>query len=155
MEPSGATVDPMAYPEGHSSQPEFCKGNHSQSCTILVVDDDEAMRALLVDALQEKECRVIECEDGKEALNILKVIVPTVIVTDLKMPHGGFPYVQQLLKDAPQCPIAVITAYGDSQSKANALQCGAQGYFDKPLRLYDLKAWICQMCIATPCHNIP
>lgn len=143
----------MTDPEGLSvSQSSTCNG---PSCTILVVDDDEAMRTLLVDALQEKECRVIECANGNEALNVLKVIVPTVIVTDLKMPYGGFSYLRQLLKEAPHCPIAVITAYGDSQSKANALQCGAKGYFDKPLRLFDLKAWICQICFATPCGNIP
>ena len=131
------------------------RGNQaSQFCTILVVDDDEAMRMLLVDALQEQGCRVIESENGKDALNVLKAVVPNVIVTDLKMPDGGFPYLRQLQERAPGCPIVVMTAYGDSQSKAKALECGVQGYFDKPLRIYDLKAWICQMCLVNPCGNL-
>jgi DNA-binding response OmpR family regulator len=49
----------------------------------------------------------------------------------------------------------VMTAYGDSQSKAKALECGAKGYFEKPLRISDLKAWICQMCLVNPCGNLP
>lgn len=126
-----------------------------QSCTILVVDDDEAMRTLLVDALQEKGCRVIESENGTEALNVLKTLVPNVIVTDLKMPGGGFPYLRLLQEGAPRCSIVVMTAYGDSQSKAKALECGVQGYFEKPLRISDLKAWICQMCLINPCGNLP
>lgn len=126
-----------------------------QSCTILVVDDDEAMRTLLVDALQEKGCRVIESENGTDALNVLKVVVPNMIVTDLKMPGGGYPYLRRLQEGAPRCPIVVITAYGDSQSKAKALECGVQGYFEKPLRISDLKAWICQTCFVHPCGNLP
>lgn len=126
-----------------------------QSCTILVVDDDEAMRRLLVDTLQEQGCRVIESENGTEALNVLKSLVPNVIVTDLKMPGGGFPYLRLLQERAPRCPIVLMTAYGDSQSKAKALECGVQGYFDKPLRIFDLKAWICQICLVHPCGNLP
>lgn len=125
------------------------------SCTILVVDDDEAMRTLLVDALQEQGCRVIESENGTDALNVLKAVVPNVIVTDLKMPDGGFPYLRRLQEEAPECPIVVITAYGDSQSKAKAFRCGVKGYFDKPLHISDLKAWICQTCLANPCGNLP
>jgi CheY-like chemotaxis protein len=47
--------------------PTNCLGNDGV-CTILVVDDDEAMRALLVDVLQENGCRVVESRDGKGAL---------------------------------------------------------------------------------------
>ena len=125
-----------------------------QSCIILVVDDDEAMRTLLVDALQERGCRVIESESGHEALEILKGLVPNVIVTDLKMPDGGFLYLQQLREEVPRCPIAVMTAYGDRFSKAKARECGVEGYFEKPLRLHDLKSWICQVCGVRSCEKI-
>ena len=123
-------------------------------CTILVVDDDEAMRALLVDVLQENGCRVVESRDGKGALDALQTVTPKVIVTDLKIPDGGFPYLRVLKASAPQSPIVVITAYGDSKSKAKALECGAQGYFEKPLHLKDLKKWISQVCMMSSCGNI-
>jgi DNA-binding response OmpR family regulator len=123
-------------------------------CTILVVDDDAAMRALLVDVLQENGCRVVQSRDGKGALAALKDVTPKVIVTDLKIPDGGFPYLRVLKASAPQSPIVVMTAYGDSQSKAKALECGAQGYFEKPLHLKDLKKWISQVCMVSECGNI-
>ena len=123
-------------------------------CTIMVVDEDEAMRALLVDVLQENGCLVVESYDGKGALNILEKVTPNLIVTDLKIPDGGYAYLRLLKAAAPQTCIVVMTAYGDSQSKAKVLECGAQGYFEKPLNLKDLKAWICQMCMINPCRNI-
>lgn len=123
-------------------------------CTILVVDDDNAMRALLVDVLQENGCRVVESHDGKGALAALQAVTPKVIVTDLKIPDGGYPYLRVLKASAPQSSIVVVTAYGDSQSKAMALECGAQGYFEKPLHLKDLKRWISQVCMVNPCRNI-
>jgi len=123
-------------------------------CTLLVVDDDDAMRALLVDVLQENGCRVLESRDGKGALAALEAVTPKVIVTDLKIPDGGYPYLRVLKASAPQSAIVVVTAYGDSQSKAKALECGAQGYFEKPLHLKDLKKWISQVCMVNPCGNI-
>ena len=123
-------------------------------CTIMVVDADEAMRALLVEALQEKGCRVVEFPDGKGALNGLQKVMPQVIVTDLKIPDGGYPYLRLLKASAPASSIVVVTAHGESQSKAKALECGAKGYFEKPLHLNDLKRWISQVCLVNPCRNI-
>ncbi len=125
-----------------------------EGCTILVVDDDAAMRALLVEALQEDGCRVVESSDGVEALAVLPTFMPKVIVTDLKLPGGGYLYLRLLRAAAPQSSIVVVTAYGDSQSKAKVLECGAQGYFEKPLHLKDLKQWISQMCLVNPCRNM-
>ncbi len=125
-----------------------------ESCTILVVDEDEAMRAVLAEALQEKGCRVLESQDGKGALDTLQTVVPQVIVTELKIPDGGYPYLQLLKAAAPKSHIVVMTAHGDSQTKVKALECGARGYFEKPLHLNDLKGWIAQVCLVNPCGNI-
>jgi CheY-like chemotaxis protein len=124
-------------------------------CTILVVDDDEAMRAFLVEALQGNGCRVVEFQDGKGALGALQTVMPNLIVTDLKIPDGGYPYLRLLKEAAPQIPIVVMTAYGDSQSKAKALECGVQAYLEKPLHLKDLKTWVCQVCAFQTCGNLP
>lgn len=127
----------------------------ADSCTIMVVDDDEAMRAFLVEALQGNGCRVVESKDGKGTLDALQTVMPNLIVTDLKIPDGGYPYLRLLKEAAPQVPIVVMTAYGDSRSKAKALECGVQGYLEKPLRLKDLMTWICQMCVFHPCGKLP
>ncbi len=120
----------------------------------MVVDEDEAMRAVLVDALQGKGCRVVESHNGKGALETAKTVKPNVIVTDLKITDGGYPYLRLLKAAAPESSIVVMTAHGDSQSKAKALECGAKGYFEKPLHLNDLKRWISQVCLVKPCRNI-
>ena len=130
-----------------------CLANHP--CTILVVDDDEAMRNLLMDALQESGCQVVEAQDGKEALHIMKKVSPTLIVTDLNMPDGGYPYLRLLQEKAKSCPIVVMTAYGDGHSKAKALECGAKAYFEKPVPIIQLKTLISQMCFLNPCGNLP
>ena len=126
----------------------------SEQCTIMVVDDDEAMRALLVEVLQENGCRVVESYDGKGALAALQAITPKVIVTDLKIPDGGYEYLRSLKAAAPNSSIVVVTAYGDSQSKVRVQECGAHGYFEKPLHLKDLKKWISHMCLLNPCGNM-
>jgi DNA-binding response OmpR family regulator len=126
----------------------------AESCTILVVDEDEAMRAVLVEALQEKGCRVVEFQDGKAALKALQTVTPKVIVTDLKIPDGGYPYLRLLKASAPQSSIVVMTAHGDRDSKVRALECGAKGYFEKPLHLNELKGWIARVCLVNPCGNI-
>ncbi|MGE0474410.1 MAG: response regulator [Nitrospirales bacterium] len=124
-------------------------------CTIWVVDDDEAMRTLLAEALEERGCAVTQLGNGHEVLNLLKTTAPSLIVTDLRMPGGGFSYVEDIRKAVPDCPIVLMTAYGDAHSKAKAESCGLKGYFEKPVRIQSLKSWICQLCLINPCRNIP
>lgn len=67
---------------------------------------------------------------------------PDLIVTDLKMPSGGFDYVHRLRDCVPACPIIVMTAFGDARTKEEAMKSGATAYFDKPVRLSELKATV-------------
>ncbi|MDR4495644.1 MAG: response regulator [Nitrospirales bacterium] len=69
-------------------------------CTIWVVDDDEAMRTLLAEALEERGCAVTQLGNGHEVLNLLKTTAPSLIVTDLRMPGGDF----RMWKIFESCP---------------------------------------------------
>ena len=120
--------------------------NRSDSCTILVVDDDPAMRSLLADELSENGCEVVECIDGNDALFRVKTFIPNVIITDLKMTGGGFAYLQGLATAVQNCPIILLTAFGNSQTKMKAKECGIAAYFDKPVRVSDLKEALYQVC---------
>lgn len=111
---------------------------------ILIVEDDPEMRSLLVDELKEGGWQVSYGTDGLDALQQLKEFKPSLIITDLHMPYGGFEFLQRLKIACPDCPVVVITAFGDSRTKAMALACGVAGYFDKPVRMVDLKSWIAQ-----------
>ena len=55
------------------------------------------------------------------------------------MPAGGMGYVSRLRQFAPEVPIILMTAFGDAQTKADALALGVAAYFDKPVRISELK----------------
>ncbi len=118
----------------------------SITCTILVVDDDPAMRSLLVDELSDNGCQVTESCDGHDALSRLKTYSPNLIITDLKMPGGGFTYLKNVCLLVQNCPIILITAFGNSQTRKHAQACGVAAYFDKPVRVSDLKGALQQFC---------
>lgn len=113
-----------------------------KSAVVLVVEDDNDMRSLLCDELWSEGYQLREAKDGDEALRAVLESVPDLILTDLKMPAGGFDYVSRLKTFAPQCPIVLMTAFGGTQTKADALKWGASAYFDKPVRISELKATV-------------
>ncbi len=127
----------------------------SSSCRILVVDDDPAMRSLLLDELWENGCSVIESPNGYDALSQVKSGVPNLIITDLNMPGGGFDYLKALIASAGNCPIILITAFGNSQTKQDAKACGVAAYFDKPVRVNDLRVVIEQVCPMVQSQTCP
>lgn len=112
---------------------------------VLIVEDDAALRNLILDELWDEGFRVIEACDGREALSQLETSFPDVVITDLRMPAGGFDYLRKLKTVAFDCPVILITAFGDSRTKAEALQCGVAVYLDKPVRMTELKGAIRQV----------
>ena len=109
---------------------------------LLVVEDDKDMRSLLCDELWGEGYQLREATNGEEGLEAVMRAAPDLIVTDLKMPSGGFDYVHRLRNCVPGCPIIVMTAFGDARTKEEALKNGATAYFDKPVRLSELKATV-------------
>lgn len=103
------------------------------------------MRSLLCDELWDLGARIVEAGDGDEALQIVMDSPPDLILTDLRMPAGGLDYVARLRNAAPACPIILMTAFGDPRTKADALQAGVAAYFDKPVRMADIKATVKQL----------
>jgi DNA-binding response OmpR family regulator len=116
-----------------------------KAAVVLVVEDDHDMRSLLCDELWSEGYQLREAKDGDEAFQLVLQSVPDLVLTDLKMPAGGFDYISRLKTFAPNCPIVVMTAFGGTQTKAEALKWGASAYFDKPVRLADLKATVKQL----------
>lgn len=112
---------------------------------LLVVEDDTDMRSLLCDELWGEGYQLREAANGEEGLAAVRRAEPDLIVTDLKMPAGGFDYVHRLRICAPHCPIIVMTAFGDAQTREEAMRSGATAYFDKPVRLSELKVTVKQL----------
>ena len=110
-----------------------------RSVVVLIVEDDREMRSLLCDEMYDLGVSIREAADGDEALRLVLDTRPTLILTDLRMPAGGLDYIARLRTFAPGVPIVLLTSFGDSQTKAAALAIGVEAYFDKPVRLSDLK----------------
>ena len=116
-----------------------------KAIVLLIVEDDNDMRSLLCDELWSDGYQLREAKDGDEALRSVLESVPDLILSDIKMPAGGFDYISRLKTFAPQCPIVLMTAFGGAQTKAEALKWGASAYFDKPVRVAELKATVKQL----------
>ena len=107
---------------------------------VLIAEDDKDMRSLLCDELRDLGCRIVEAGDGNEAIERAREAVPSLILTDLRMPGGGLGYIGRLRIVMPTCPIVLITAFGDPSVKETLQRFGISAYFDKPVRMDELKA---------------
>lgn len=103
------------------------------------------MRSLLRDELRDLECQIVEAADGEEALQRARETAPSLILTDLRMPAGGLEYIGRLRAVAPTCPIILMTAFGDSSVRETAQRLGVSAYFDKPVRMHEIKTAIKQL----------
>ena len=106
---------------------------------VLIAEDDHEMRSLLCDELYDLGVSIREASDGDEALRSVLDARPSLILTDLRMPAGGLDYIARLRTFAPGVPMVLITSFGNPQTKAEALAIGVEAYFDKPVRLSELK----------------
>lgn len=103
------------------------------------------MRSLLCDELWDMGYRLVEASDGDEAFRYVMAHHVDLILTDLRMPAGGLDYLARLRQAAPAVPIILMTAFGDAEIRAEALRLGVAAYFDKPVRIGDLKRSIKQI----------
>lgn len=112
--------------------------NH-QGKLVLVVQDDPDLRSLLCDVIRELELQVAEATDGNGTIQQMMDREPHIVLTDLRIPGGGFEYLRTLRALYPSCPIILLAALGDHQAKAEALACGVKAFFAKPTRSVDLQ----------------
>jgi CheY-like chemotaxis protein len=79
---------------------------------ILVVDDDAAMRGLLVDVLKSAGYKTIEARDGKQAVEQIRLSPPALAFVDLSMPRvTGVEVMRESRKYAPGLPVVLMTGY--------------------------------------------
>lgn len=102
--------------------------------TVLVVDDDVALRKLYQVALQTKGYEVITAEDGDDALEKVAAEKPNLILLDIMMPKRDGMAALKALKDKPETaniPVLMLTNFGQEDLVKNALSLGAADYLLK------------------------
>jgi len=103
---------------------------------VLVVDDEEAVRDLIVKTLTMADYDVNSAADGQSALDALKDTDFDLLITDLRMPGmDGLTVIRQARRLSPSLPIIIITGYSTEASAIEAINLGVCGYLTKPFRL--------------------
>jgi DNA-binding response OmpR family regulator len=111
--------------------------------TILLADDEDAIRAGLAAALQRGGFHVIEARNGLEALKLVEAHQPEVIALDILMPElDGREVCRRLRQNENWTPIIMLTQISATGEKISALEEGADDYLNKPFDSYELIARI-------------
>ena len=114
--------------------------SQEKSTAILVVDDDERVRSLLSEALEEKGRRVLTAASGSEALRVVTSTHVNLVLLDLAMPGmDGVETFRQMRRTHPDLPVVIITAYPDSDLMARAMEIGPFTILQKPVDLHQLR----------------
>ena len=102
--------------------------------TVLIVDDESRMRKLIKDFLMQKNYKILEAEDGEEALRIFQENEEkiSVILLDVMMPKlDGWSVLRQI-RQTSKVPIIMLTARGEEQDELFGFELGVDEYISKP-----------------------
>ena len=105
---------------------------------ILIVDDDDRIRALVKQYLQDNNYLITTAKDAFDAKNKIDLIKFDLIVLDIMMPEkSGLELVDELNKEN-KVPIILLTAKGETDERVKGLESGADDYLGKPFEPREL-----------------
>ena len=109
--------------------------------TVLVIEDDSAIRRGVTDALRFGGYEVVEAGDGKSGRELALKARFELLLLDLVLPGGsGFDILRALKEDRPGLPIIILSARGEEADRVTGLQLGADDYVVKPFSMKELLA---------------
>ncbi|MGB9665924.1 MAG: sigma-54-dependent transcriptional regulator [Candidatus Cryosericum sp.] len=111
-----------------------------QSKLILVVDDEENIRELLRESLEDEGYRVNVAKNGQEAVEKVRAINPDTVLMDVKMPiMSGMDAFLKIKEFQPDLPVIFLTAFGSSDLAISAMKSGAYDYLTKPFDIDEVR----------------
>ena len=106
--------------------------------TVLVVDDEEGVRAS-IRAILEETCEILEAENGDEALEVLRTRDVDLVMLDQRMPgEPGIDVLPRVKAADPSTVVVIATAVRDVRTAVEALKRGAWDYLTKPFDVDDI-----------------
>ena len=103
---------------------------------VLIIDDERAIRRALKEILEYENCQVLEAENGKEGLEMIRSNSLDVIFCDIKMPLlDGMELLDQIQNEGNEVPIVMISGHGSLETAVQAIKKGAFDFIEKPLDL--------------------
>jgi len=114
--------------------------------TILVVDDQESLRNLIVAFLSELGHSCVTAIDGVDALDKTKGHKIDAVVTDIKMPNmDGITLTSEISIQYPELPVMIMTAFAEGDSAGLAITAGARDFIKKPFDLNEFSVRLHKM----------
>ncbi len=111
--------------------------------SVLIVDDEPDIRELLDITLSRMGLETFCAEDLGSARQLIAKHQPNLCLTDMKLPDGnGISLVEDICRDFPNIPVAMITAHGSVETAISALKAGAFDFISKPIELDTLRALV-------------
>jgi DNA-binding response OmpR family regulator len=107
---------------------------------VLVVDDDETIRAVLRRVVETAGARVTEAGTGEDALRALYDGRPDVVILDIDLPGLDGWQVLERIRQLTDVPVVMLSAHDDELEKVRALRAGADDYVTKPFGAPELLA---------------
>ena len=107
--------------------------------TVLVVDDEPQIRSSVRGILAEEGLRVLEAQDGRQALQMIEAEHPELVILDVWMPDLDGLQVLQHIQDDPAAPaVVMISGHGNIEAAVKATKLGAFDFIEKPFSLNGL-----------------
>jgi len=111
------------------------------SRTILVVEDDSAIRQGIIDALEFAGYKTIHAAEGREGMSMAVKATFDLLLLDLILPGAsGFEILKEMRQHRPTLPVIILTARGEEGDRVNGLRLGADDYVVKPFSVRELLA---------------
>lgn len=124
--------------------------------TVVVVEDEDAIRRGIVDALRVAGFEAIEAGDGEAGLEAARGAGVDLVLLDLLLPKlDGFDVLAQLRVTHPALPVIVLTARGTEDDRVRGLRGGADDYVVKPFSARELLARVDAVLRRTPDRPAP
>ncbi len=117
--------------------PHWPFGETPSACmkTILVADDEEDLRTLLLMTLEDPAYRLVQASDGESALDLIFADPPDVVILDWMMPKKNGLDVARVMRNDPRLqhvPIIMLTAKDQPADQERGREVGVCAYFVKP-----------------------
>ena len=107
---------------------------HNSSATLLIIDDDQVVRASLAAYLEDSGFTVLQASNGLQGLEVFERDHPDLVICDLRMPQvDGLELIRRINALQVETPVIVVSGAGVMTDAVEALRLGAADYLIKPL----------------------
>jgi signal transduction histidine kinase/ActR/RegA family two-component response regulator len=125
---------------GRKETVQDLKARGSTSAKVLVIDDDEIMRAVLADTLRQVGCRVRDVGSGSEGIEIFSKEDFDMVLTDLGMRGmSGWEVIRLVKERSPMIPVALVTGWGAKIDSTEIKKRNVDFVVTKPFQIEDLR----------------